>query len=58
MSAEGVIIAVLVLIGILMCVFAVLGAIYWGLMILWAVLLFIGGLLLVILTILAYFYLL
>ena len=55
MSVERVIMAVLILIGILMCIFAVIGALYWGLMLLWVVLLFIGGVLLVILVFVAYF---
>ena len=55
MTAERIIIAILILIGIAMCIIAVIAAVYWGLFVLWAILLFIGGLLLIFLTIVAYF---
>jgi len=55
MTLERVVIAVVVLIGIIMCVLAVLGALYWGLLLPFAVFLFIGGVLLVIITIIIYF---
>ncbi|MFX0186672.1 MAG: hypothetical protein ACFE8A_02935 [Candidatus Hodarchaeota archaeon] len=58
MTLERVIIGILIFIGILMCVFAVIGVLYWGLLLPFAVFLFIGGVLLVFLTIVAYFYLL
>jgi len=55
MTLERVVIAVVVLIGIIMCVLAVLGALYWGLLLPFAVFLFIGGVLLVIITMIIYF---
>ena len=58
MSAEGIIMGILVLIGIIMCIVAVIAAMFWGLMLLWAVFLFIGGLGLIILVFIAYFMLL
>ena len=58
MSAEGIIMGILVLIGIIMCIVAVIAAMFWGLMLLWAVILFIGGLGLIILVFIAYFMLL
>lgn len=58
MSIDTIIMGVLILIGIIMCILAVIAAVYWGLMLLWAILLFIGGVLLIILTAVAYFYLL
>jgi len=58
MTLERIIMGVLVLIGIIMCIFAVVAAVYWELFLLWAVILFIFGVLLIILTAIAYFYLL
>ncbi len=55
MSAERIIMAILVLIGIIMCIIAVIAGVYWGLMLLWVVLLFIGGIGLIILVFIAYF---
>jgi len=55
MTLERIVLALLVLVGILMCVFAVIGAMYWGLLLPYAVFLVIGGVALIILTIVVYF---
>ena len=57
MGLAAVAIAVAILIGIVMCVLAVLGALYWGLLLPFAVFLFIGGIIVIVFTILLYFYL-
>jgi len=43
MTLERIVLALLILVGILMCVFAVIGAMYWGLLLPYAVFLVIGG---------------
>jgi len=55
MTLERIVLALLILVGILMCVFAVIGAMYWGLLLPYAVFLVIGGVALIILTIVVYF---
>jgi len=55
MTLERVVIAVVVFIGILMCVLAVVAGIYWGLSLPFAIFLFIGGVILIIITIIVYF---
>ena len=55
MTLERIVRALLVLVGILMCVFAVIGAMYWGLLLPYAVFLVMGGVALIILTIVVYF---
>jgi hypothetical protein len=55
MTLERIVLALLVLVGILMCVFAVIGAMYWGLLLPYAVFLVMGGVALIILTIVVYF---
>lgn len=51
MTMEQVLIVLFVFIGILMCIFAVVGVLFWGLILPFAVLLFIGGVAVIILTI-------
>jgi len=51
MTLERIVFAVMILIGILMIVLAVLGTLYWGLLLPFAIFIVIGGILLIIITI-------
>lgn len=51
MTLERIIMGIFIIIGILMCVFAVLGNAYFGLILPFAIFLFLGGIAVIIITI-------